>query len=404
MPRIRLRHPDVTAQLTGWVLVDDFGLPRYWATIWADVIKAGLKEQTRGGHLRGIEKLYQTVVIQTGKDTLDRLITDMDFDTLESVVGAFLTMLRNESAQSGVDREAAWSSALTFLDDVLSHLHPHAQQQSGELHARMHRLERLYGQITPSRPRVPAPIRALPAAVVEDLYRLFNPESPENPFRTPTVRWRNFTIFLMLLHLGLRRSEAANLPADAIKEDVDPSTGEIRLWVNVDEMDEDGDPRYEKPSLKTSHSRRQLPVSNEVVKVTDVLVGNYRRGMHHCFMFGSQQGKPLALRSFHRIFETVSQHLSPQSRKALKDRGKHSVSAHDLRHTCAVYRLSRYLASGDDMETAIDKLRVFFGWSRISQMPRHYARAYFETKLTEVWHDNYDTFVETLRSLEGVRA
>ena len=79
------------------------------------------------------------------------------------------------------------------------------------------------------------------------------------------------------------------------------------------------------------------------------------------------------------------------------------MTAHDLRHTCAVYRLSRYLACGDTMDTAIDKLRVFFGWSKTSPMPRHYARAYFETALAEVWNDNYDTFVETLRSLEGTR-
>jgi integrase len=154
----------------------------------------------------------------------------------------------------------------------------------------MGRLETLYEQISPSRPAAPAPIRALPAVVVEDLYRLFNSDSPDNPFRTPALRWRNFLIFLMLLHLGLRRSEAAILPAEAIKEDFDPATGDVRMWLNVDETDEDGDPRYEAPSLKTAHSRRQLPVSAEVVKVADTLLGNYRRGMSHGFLFAVVSG------------------------------------------------------------------------------------------------------------------
>ena len=83
----------------------------------------------------------------------------------------------------------------------------------------------------------------------------------------------------------------------------------------------------------------------------------------------------------HNVFEIVTGHLSGPAKKALINQGKTSVAAHDLRHTCAVYRLSRYLARGDDLDTTIDKLRVFFGWSETSQMPRHYARAYFESAL-----------------------
>jgi integrase len=118
-----------------------------------------------------------------------------------------------------------------FLNDVLLHLHPQAERSCAELQARLDRLVRLYRQVSPSLPRPPAPIRALPAVVVEDLYRLFAPTSPDNPFRTSAIRWAN--------------------------------------------------------------------------------------------------------------------------------QGKKSVTAHDLRHTCAVYRLSRHLTRGDDLDTAIDKLRVF---------------------------------------------
>lgn len=403
MSRIRLRSAIVPPSLMGWVLVDAYGIPRYWATIWADFIKVGLEEGTRAGHLAGVEKLYQAVITQTGNDSLDRLIAVADFEALESAIGGLLTTLRNESAQNGVDRQSEWSAATKFLYDVLNHLHPQAAHWSDELSARMHRLDLLYNQIAISRPAPPAPIRALPAVVVEDLYRLFDPSSDSNPFRTEMLRWRNFLIFLMLLHLGLRRGEAAMLPADAIKEAFDPASGEIRMWLNVDDVIEDCDPRFEQPGLKTDHSRRQLPVSSEVVKVADIVVNNYRRGMSHAFLFASQQCKPLSLRSFHRIFETVTSHLSAPAQKALADRGYNNVTAHDLRRTCAVYRLGSYLAAGIEMDTAIDKLRVFFGWSESSEMPRHYARAYFETGLTEVWNDQYDTIVDMLRKIEGVR-
>jgi hypothetical protein len=74
-----------------------------------------------------------------------------------------------------------------------------------------------------------------------------------------------------------------------------------------------------------------------------------------------------------------------------------TVSCHDLRHTCAVVRLKLYQDAGNDLDLAMDKLRVFFGWSPQSEMPRLYARAYFETKLSEVWNENFDAFVDALR-------
>jgi hypothetical protein len=76
----------------------------------------------------------------------------------------------------------------------------------------------LYRQISPTPPRAPIPTRALPSIVVENLYRLFDPESPESPFRTPALRWRNLLIFL-------RRGEVAILAADAVKDDFDPVSG-----------------------------------------------------------------------------------------------------------------------------------------------------------------------------------
>ena len=86
--------------------------------------------------------------------------------------------------------------------------------------------------------------------------------------------------------------------------------------------------------------------------------------------------------------------------KTLKYRtGKNSVTPHDLRHTCAVVRLNQFLNNGDTVELALPKMRVFFGWSRVSNMPSKYARAVFEDRISSVWSNIMDDRVEVLRSI-----
>ena len=62
--------------------------------------------------------------------------------------------------------------------------------------------------------------------------------------------------------MGLRRSEMAILPLDAIKSDFDAATGKESYWLNVNQSPyEQEDSRFDAPPLKNSQSRRQLPVS-----------------------------------------------------------------------------------------------------------------------------------------------
>lgn len=46
MPRIRLRDSCIPPALTGSVLIDELGLPRYWATVWSALHGAALHEST----------------------------------------------------------------------------------------------------------------------------------------------------------------------------------------------------------------------------------------------------------------------------------------------------------------------------------------------------------------------
>jgi integrase len=402
MACIKLRNPSIPKSTKGWLLVDDMGLPRFWATVWADVLKANMGPTTRGHHLYAVERFYQATDRQFGSGALDRMLSELEMPSLESALSSFLANLRNDGNLRGINNNQAWGSAKSFVADTISHLSASSADDYSKIHSRLMRLDRLYSQVSPARPKPPAAIRALPATVVEDIYEIFSPTSPRNPFRTKALQWRNYLMFLLMLHLGLRRGEIAILPADAIKSDFDIATGGEKFWLNVAESPyEDEDSRFNAPSLKTANSRRQLPLTEEIVSVSDILLGNYRNGVPHSYLFGSQHGKALSLRSIHRIFEVVNENLSPSAKKALAARNKSGITAHDLRHTCAVFRLGRYVSLGDELDLATEKLRIFFGWSPSSSMPRHYARAYFESSSADLWNETYDHLITTLRSLSG---
>ncbi|GAA0569665.1 hypothetical protein [Caenispirillum bisanense] len=297
MPRFRLRHAELPAPLTGWVAVNDLGLPRLWATIWADILMGRVAEATRGAHLAAVEKLYESVTEQVNGDRLDAILAALDFDELEAVLGGFLARLRNESAIKGIDRAQTWDSALKFVHDIVNHIGRADGAAFADVQVRLLRLNALYGQLAPSADRPPAPVRALPAVVVEDLYQIFHPESERNPFRSAAARWRNYLIFLLMLHMGLRRGEVLILPADAVKEDFDPASGGIRYWINVARNPyADTDPRSQAPSLKTLPSCRQLPLSQELVHLADLYVQNYRGRPSHSFLFNSRRARRLRRR------------------------------------------------------------------------------------------------------------
>lgn len=402
MACIKLRNPSAPKSTKGWLLIDDLGLPRFWATVWADVLKANLGLTTRGHHLYAVERFYQATDRHFGSGALDRMISELDMPKLESALSSFLASLRNDGSLRGINNNQAWGSARSFVSDVVSHLSASSANDYSKVHSRLLRLDRLYSQVSPARPKPPAAIRALPAAVVEDLYEIFSPLSTRNPFRTSALQWRNFLMFLLMLHLGLRRGEIAILPADAIKSGFDMVSGEEKFWLNVAENPYgDEDSRFNAPSLKTAHSRRQLPLTEEIVSVSDVVLSNYRQRVPHSYLFGSQHNKALSLRSIHRVFEVATQSLSPAAKNELAAHNRSGVTAHDLRHTCAVYRLGRYVSLGDGLDLAIEKLRIFFGWAPSSPMPRHYARAYFESDSADMWDETYDRLIETLRSTFG---
>lgn len=395
MSTASLRSALVPAGLTGGVCLDGFSIPRFWASIWMDVLKGHLEASTRQRHLSAVSRLYEATERQRGTDCLDRLLANLNFDAIEEVLVGFLAQLRNESAVDGADRSSTWDTAVTFVMDIVRHGSSIAEIRAGAIETRLRRLEQLYSQVTPSAVRSPPPIRALPPPVINDLCSIFDPESSRNPFKTEAQRWRNLLIFMLLLRLGLRRGEVALLAVNAIKDEPDPS-GRTVTWINVEAV-RDEDPRYEIPGMKTALSRRQIPIPQEIVLLTDAYIRNYRGRTHHPQLLMSQKRRPLSLRTINEIFENATTALSEPARRCLEKQGISGISCHDLRHTCAVVRIRRYQDAGDHLDRAMEKLRLFFGWTPESEMPRLYARAYFETELAEVWNESFDHFIDALR-------
>lgn len=392
---VNLSHQTLPPALRGIVSVNSRGLPRFFATIWSDALNSW-EASTRRRHLAALDRLYQAVEEQSGVDCLDRLIADANCDALEDCLVGFLAQLRNEASIYRSDNTPTWTTAVEFVKEMLQQAQKGAGPRTNEIAAKILRLETYYGQLVPNPPRPPPPIRALPPLVIEDLYEIFRPDSPRNPFRTETLRWRNLLVFMLLLRLGLRRGEGALLYASSFKEDFDPVARKTVHWLDVEEVD-DPDPRYEQPGLKTEASQRQLPLQEEIVELVRFYIRNYRGRANHPHLLISQKGLPLSLRSISEIFEVATKALSDEAKQSLKKQRLNGVSCHDLRHTSAVVRMRRYQDTGNDLDKAQEKLRTFFGWSKKSDMPRLYAKAYFETSLDEVWGEKFDHFVDALR-------
>jgi integrase len=398
-----LSNAFVPPSLAGPILVDDLGMPRYWALTWAVIDGASIKPSYLRRQLAAIELLYRATEKRTGSDCLDQILTRADLKTLQPVLEGLFIELTNRSVSMGFASNENWNFAFRFVQRVLER---GAESKIGQLHrfqAKLDHLTKLYGQLDQIQPFVQGNLRALPAAVVQDLYELVDPLSTRNPFRSEDNRYRNYAFFLLLLHMGLRRSEGCGLLADSIKSSPDYSTGDVRSWIDIARRPKGIiDTRSSPAELKTPQSKRQLPIANELVAVIDHYADNYRGKPEHPFLFSSQKGSPLSLPMVNSIFETLSEHLSDAAKRELRDRrDKTGVSPHHLRHTAAVFRLAEFLEAGETMEVALGKLRAFFGWSKCSNMPSHYAGAYFEQRLATVWNSHFDAHVERLRQLEN---
>ena len=221
-----------------------------------------------------------------------------------------------------------------------------------------------------------------------------------NPFKVVKTRWSVWICFVMLLHLGLRRGELLALPVDAVKrERID---GRYRYWLDVRINPYQEDSRSSVPSIKTVSSIRQIPVTGKTAALIQLYIENYRGKPNHSYLINSTRNLPMSVEGLGKLLQQLSKSLPSSVQQIMEDRlHTRRISAHNLRHTCAVARLSQMLAAGTDMAESIQALRIYFGWSETSHMPQRYARAAFEHRLSSVWNDSFDDHIQFVRGLPG---
>lgn len=385
------------------VLLDHVGLPRYWATAWALVTSQDLAPSTESKKLRYIEALYVFADDLNVPGFLDDCLSSCNLSAIGNLLEAYFISLRNREKLTEA-AEKQWQTGLGFVCDVVTRISKSSSAASdrfAKLESKLLHLDSLYGQLRIQKSRRPDILRSLPADVVGCLYEMLDPESMTNPFTRLKTKWTVFIAFVLMLHQGLRRSELLLLPIDAVKSGFDRKQQRERHWLNVRSLEgETTDPRYNKPSIKTANSIRQMPVSELTATLVQTYTENFRGKADHPFLLNTQWNTPLSHESLTAYFKRLSDCLPKTVRKILKDRNdKDSVDPHDLRHTCAVIRLNQLLADGVPMDEALQRMRVFFGWSRESDMPRRYARAVFEDRMADVWAKIQDDRIELLKAI-----
>ncbi|WP_271009427.1 tyrosine-type recombinase/integrase [Paucibacter sp. B51] len=382
------------------VLVDGQKLPRYWPAVWELFHGAGLASSTLEERLGHIEALYQYTEL-AGGGCLDDALSELDVDVLSSALESFFISLRNIPVPTSRALKR-WNAAFHFVRDTCDRIasNPFAPDRMAELKGHVARLDRLYLGLRPLKQRFGALPRALPRLVLSELLEIARPGNARNPFSREPTQWRAYTLVLLFLLQGLRRGEALTLRADAIRSERDPATGAVRWLLAVEMSDGEGDSRANMPSIKTAQSIRQIPVSAETAEVLLTYVENYRGRVKHPYLISSARRSPLSIAGVTKLMQNLSTALSTEARIELKGRtGTETVTAHALRHTSAVVRMKQLLARNSTTDQAMMHLRSFFGWSKTSVMPLHYAKTALDERLSEVWEDKFDTRLDLLRSL-----
>ena len=394
---VRNHTTAVPETLQGPVLMDDLGLPRFWSTVRSCFSPSDEAVSTASRRLADIDDLY-TYVGSFGNHCLDDVLAAVDVDALSEILSGYFIHLKNR--MNGAERR--WRAAFAFIQDTLTPIANSAETkaQLQRLASKINRIEAQYSQLRVGTRRKVEVLRALPRSTMEAMYEILDPECTQNPFRSGKSRWRAYMIFIALLHLGLRRGELLIQPVDAVKSQSRTGCDRTEYWLNVVNNNYEDDPRFSRPSIKTVHSIRQIPVSHLSAQILSEYIANYRGRPRHSFLINSQRNRPLSAEAVTSMFRKITSALPKAARADLLSKtGSTKVTPHDLRHTCAVVRLTQLRQRGDNLETALQKLRVYFGWSRDSQMPQKYARAYFEDALSSAWLDDFDGRVAVLRSL-----
>ncbi|HNP64294.1 MAG TPA: site-specific integrase [Woeseiaceae bacterium] len=216
------------------------------------------------------------------------------------------------------------------------------------------------------------PDRSLSADQIEAALGSLDPTSETNPFVIPGVRERNWVIFLLLYHLGLRSGELLGLRI----RDVDFQKCQVVVARRPDERD---DPRVDQPLAKTLD--RRLPMSAGLSKLVHNYVVGSRRAFSaarkHDFLFvthakGACRGQPISRQGFNALFRRIRSEIPLLE----------NLTPHRLRHTWNKRFSDEIDAMSEPISTQEEeKIRSYLmGWREGSGTSSVYNRRHIEDK------------------------
>lgn len=200
----------------------------------------------------------------------------------------------------------------------------------------------------------------------EVFLKVIKPDFTENPF-APGMRVRNYAILLMLYDYGMRMAEPLMLNLN----DLDFRLGTISV---TERPNDSQDPRGIAPSPMVGKNRcqrggRLLKFTSGTREAVQRWIDVDRRdgkrfpgGMKSPYVFLSERGLPLAVRSLNRIFEVLRERF-PE----LGERFSPHILRHDWNDRFVEIQVHE---SGPNFE--IQKWAM--GWSQKSQMPGRYGQ------------------------------
>lgn len=337
---------------------------------------AHVSHNTRQKKMRHLDTLYSCADIATGKNSLDEALRFLDLQKLTVILDSFFQYLNNRRRTAST--ETVWRTGLQFISAITSRISRSSSlNQSQVLETDLNRVFVQYTSLHLHKTKQTTSLRALPEDVVSALLQLIDPESKNNPFKRAKTRWTVFTIVICLLQTGMRVGELLLQRVDAVKREYDKKTGTYVSWLRVETLEESiADTRRIKPGIKNAQSIRNIPIDNFTAKTIQTFTENYRGNVKHEFLISSAKQKAMSQRQINKIFEQISAALPPEILKILLDKnGKHTITPHDLRHTCVTEVFIKLVEENTPIDLINQKLRRYFGWSYESNMPRLYANA-----------------------------
>jgi integrase len=375
-----------------------YGRPRYWSTVWSlSTAGQGWSDNTHIKQLRYLDRFYGHCDAKFGRDSLDEAIGESDAGLVHGMASDFYVALTSNANYTTTDVQC-WDAVRGFV----LHFARYWAVRNEAWRAVVGALNGTGRIRSPQRGKIKY-ARALPDVTLTELLAVAEPGAAGNPFVDQAVQMRNWLNVLLLLLCGLRRGETLLLTVDSLKQGIDKKSGEITYWLDVTTTGDDDD-RSSKPSIKTSSSHRQVPVSADLAGLIELYVAEYRvdTGSHR-FLLTAETGRQLSQERVNQMLAELSGAIPPSALERFKERagGKKRISPHDLRHTCATVRYDLFLKSSDfNRDLAMQRMRAFFGWAIESEEPELYARAAIQDDLLRSWNDLFDRRVIALR---GVR-